>query len=95
MAASGSESSQKLEMSSFVIVSPPQGNISLVEKERPVYLNPQPHNEFYAFTRGIVDISKFQEFLRNMPASNWDDETQDGNVRLTRPSHDAWGIKKV
>jgi hypothetical protein len=25
----------------------------------------------------------------------WDDDSQDGNVKLMRPAHDRWGIKKI
>ncbi len=73
---------------------PPNGIVPLSEKltaicERDKF---DPH---YVYTRGIVDVSGLKNKLASLPADVWDDQNQEGNVRLTRPAHDAWGIKKI
>ena len=77
------------------VVIPPVGIVSLEDKQIPVCERSPPYDEHYAYTRGIVDVTKFQEKLRSMPPEMWEDENQEGNVRMTRPAHDAWGIKKI
>jgi len=75
---------------------PPVGEVSLLEKKQiPVCEQPEPFDEHYAFTRGTLDIGPFKEKLLSLPAEMWEDENQMGNVRITRPAHDAWGIKKI
>lgn len=47
-------------------------------------------------TLGHSDVSGFKAFLRALPPEAWEDETaQEENVKLVRPAHDAWGIKKI
>lgn len=62
-------------------------------------------------TRGFVDVSKIQDMVREgfdqdyrkldklpeqSPTNFWDPRNAaKGNVTLTRPSHDAWGIGKI
>lgn len=82
-------------MSGFDIVTPPTGVVSLNDKKCPVFESSTVFHDHYAYTRGFVDVSAFKAKLRSMPAEIWDDENQEGNVRITRASHDAWGIKKI
>jgi hypothetical protein len=77
---------------SFVI--PPVGIVKLSDKQTPV-CERETFDEHYAFTRGIVDVTAFKNKLANLPPGVWEDENQEGNVKLTRPAHDAWGIKKI
>lgn len=77
------------------IVCPPEGFVPLSEKQQPVCTKTPPFDEFHAFTRGVVDIREFQEHLRSQTDAVWNDETQEGNVKLIRPAHDAWGVKKI
>jgi hypothetical protein len=76
-------------------VDPPVGTLSLADKQQPVCTKPLPFDEYHAFTRAVVDIKEFQEFLRALSPEDWEDETQEGNVKLVRPAHDAWGVKKI
>ncbi|KAJ1416801.1 hypothetical protein B484DRAFT_334437 [Ochromonadaceae sp. CCMP2298] len=69
--------------------------VRLEDKAHPVCEGQPPFAPHYAYTRSIVDVSKLKEKLLTMPQELWDDERQDGNVRMMRPSHDAWGIKKI
>ena len=47
-------------------------------------------------TRAQIDVTAFKEHLLNLPAQMWDDASQEeGNVKLMRPAHDKWGIKKI
>jgi hypothetical protein len=77
-------------------VYPPSGALPLRDKQQPVCTKEQPFDPYHAFTRAVVDIKPFQDFLRHeVTADVWDDETQEGNVKLIRPAHDAWGVKKI
>jgi hypothetical protein len=90
------ESAHSVEMSSFEeVVVPPQGIVSLKDKQVPVCERPAPYDESYAYTRGVIDISAWKAKLKSLPAEMWEDENQEGNVKMTRPAHDAWGIKKI
>ena len=85
-------------MADFVeeVFIPPVGEVNLLkDKQIPVCERELPYDEHYAFTRGTLDITPFKEKLLSLPAEMWEDENQEGNVRITRPSHDAWGIKKI
>ena len=79
------------------VVIPPEGQVSLAaDKKVPVCERPAgERGEFHAFTRGRVDVSAFKAKLRSLPPEAWEDEHQEGNVKLKRPAHDAWGIKKI
>lgn len=77
------------------MIVPPIGEVHLSEKLTPICDRCELHNEFYAFTRATVDISKFKEKLQTLPPKIWTDENQTGNVQLIRPAHDKWGIKKI
>lgn len=54
-----------------------------------------PLHADFAFTRGMIDVSGWKSTLSSLPSNVWEDEEQEGNVKLTRPAHDAWGIKKI
>ena len=76
---------------------PPFGVISLTNKQLPVCERDWPGIEFepLAVTRAHIDISQFKSKLLSLPAEIWEDDKQEGNVKLIRPAHDAWGIKKI
>jgi hypothetical protein len=77
----------------MVKVIPPAGKVELADKLQPSCTK-QPE-EFYAFTRATIDIKPWKDKLASLPESFWNDEHQDGNVKLVRPAHDAWGIQKI
>jgi hypothetical protein len=78
-----------------VIVVPPDGLVTLNDKSGPVCERIDCKEKYFAFTRAIVDISAFKAKLQSMQPEQWDDDNQVGNVKLCRPSHDGWGIKKI
>ena len=53
-------------------------------------------NEALALTLAQVDVSAFKKKLLDGGSGIWDDDYHEReNIRLTRPAHDAWGIKKI
>jgi Aspartyl/Asparaginyl beta-hydroxylase len=74
---------------------PPHGIVSLADKQMPACETQLPYKDDYAFTRAELDVSEFKKYLQNLPSEMWEDEKQQGNVKLHRPAHDAWGIKKI
>jgi hypothetical protein len=84
-------------MSEFASRVPPDGIVDLSQdKQIPICERSTPFHSDYAFTRATVDISEFKKKLINLSPDIWEDEKQnEGNVKLTRPAHDAWGIKKI
>ena len=81
-----------------VLVPPPGPPISLGEcKLIPVCeQDEEQQGKLHAVTLGELDVSAFKEFLQSLPSSHWEDEhASTENVKLTRPAHDAWGIKKI
>ena len=72
-------------------VIPPPGIVLLNDKQTPIcerhnvkdLINNHGDSEFMAYTRGVVDVSEFKLYLRSLPPSIWDDEHQDGNVKVT------------
>lgn len=51
---------------------------------------------FHASLRAKVDVSGIKRKLELGGDRIWgDDEARTSNVAITRPSHDAWGIRKV
>jgi hypothetical protein len=77
-------------------VIPPAGVIPLSQKLKPVCeVSPRAETEEYVVTRGIVDINPWKEQFSQLTEEFWEDENQVGNVKITRPAHDAWGIKKI
>ena len=77
---------------------PSKGEVYLNQKELPIcerQTSDDSKNTEYIFTRAVVNISPFKQYLLSLPNEIWDSEKQDGNVKLIRPAHDAWGIKKI
>jgi hypothetical protein len=75
---------------------PPIGMVKLSEKQRPTCERTDLEDSaMFAFTRAELDVSDFRDKIRSLPATIWEDENQNGNVKLHRPAHDAWGIKKI
>jgi hypothetical protein len=74
---------------------PPHGTIALTEKTVPISSldDIPPYN--LIVTREVIDVSLFKAKLLSLPAELWEDEYQHGNVKLHRPAHDKWGIKKI
>ena len=52
-------------------VVPPYGSVKLQYKLTPICERNEPFDDFYAFTRAVVDISKFKEKLRSLPKEIW------------------------
>ena len=80
------------------VLVPPPGRSSLErDKLRPVCEQGAEQQALpHAYTLAQVDVSAFKSFLLNLPESHWEDEhAGEENVKLTRPAHDAWGIKKI
>lgn len=70
--------------------------MSLKDKQHPVCEMPTAQQkEDYAFTRATIDMTNWKAKMSSLDPSIWEDENQEGNVKLTRPAHDAWGIKKI
>ena len=67
----------------------------MADKQTPVCSRLPPYDEHYAFLRARIDITPFQKKVSSLPAEMWEDDFQEGNVKLTRPAHDKWGIKKI
>lgn len=74
-------------------VIPPFGKVELADKVEPTYLKDPA--EVYAFTRAKIDIKPWKDKLATLSEAFWSGEEQEGNVKLVRPAHDAWGIQKV
>jgi hypothetical protein len=83
----------------WVVVDPPEGILDLADKACPVCDTADPITSGIAdrlvYTRARIDISAFKNKVVNLPAEIWEDENQEGNVHLVRPSHDMWGVKKI
>lgn len=77
-------------------VIPPPGRVPLTDKQVPLYTRELKENEALAYTVAQLDVSAFKAFLLAAPKEVWDDDYADkANIKLTRPAHDAWGIKKI
>ena len=78
-------------------VIPPNGiGVPLSDKRIPVCERGQREGEPLAITLAELDVSAFKEKLLKSGNKIWDDTYHaKENVKLTRPAHDAWGIKKV
>ena len=87
---------------------PPYGTINLSDKQVPIchlfpasnQSKPLPHSSTPSLpplcvTRAQLDVSAFKQHLLDLPEDTWNDDCQDGNVKLMRPAHDKWGIKKI
>ena len=92
-------------------VVPPMGIISLEDKQVPLcHIFPAKSQDMtpvscrytsveefppLCVTRAQVDVTSFKEYIMNLPEEMWNDDTQEGNVKLVRPAHDRWGINKI
>ena len=78
-------------------VIPPSGPIvPLSYKRVPVCERALNEGEALALTLAQVDVSAFKEKLIAGGSRIWDDDYHaKENIKLTRPAHDAWGIKKI
>jgi hypothetical protein len=78
-------------------VVPPLGEVLVSEKLTPVCERSAEEQAAspWCFTRAQVDVSAFKMRLRQMPPDTWEDYSLKENVRIRRPAHDAWGIKKL
>lgn len=77
---------------------PPHGEVLLAHKHGPVHEMPEalwPQIPLCR-TRARVPVAGLKRKLEQGGPALWaDEEAARSNVALTRPSHDAWGIKKV
>lgn len=78
-----------------LLADPPLGCISLNDKVIPVCERELESTEPLCVLRAHIDVKPFKDKLLALPAEMWDDDKQEGNVKLVRPAHDAWGIKKI
>ena len=78
-------------------VDPPLGAILLHNKKEPVCERETPWDpsEPLVVLRACLDVAPLQAKLHSLAPEMWEDEHQKGNVKLVRPAHDAWGIKKI
>jgi len=78
-------------------VVPPLGEVLVSDKLMPVCERSVDEQAArpWCFTRAQVDVSAFKMHLRQMPPDTWEDYSLKENVRIRRPAHDAWGIKKL
>lgn len=79
---------------------PIKGKISLLNKLEPTCTRNNDNNnikEELVVILNTCDISQLKLKLNSLEMSYWSDETQvsEGNVKLVRPAHDNWGIKKI
>ena len=78
------------------VITPPLGRVDLKEKDMPLYQRDLRDQEALAYTYKQLDISAFKNFLLDLPSEIWEDDYHAiHNVKMTRPAHDAWGIKKI
>lgn len=84
------------------VVIPPLGHVNLTRKTVPLCERDLFEDEAMAYTLGQVDVSAFKAHLlshdEHIGTANdiWSDEYHDvHNVKLMRPAHDRWGIKKI
>ena len=82
-------------MTTFCVI-PPSGMCPLEDKLVPLCERSLKEGEAMAYTRAEVDVSAFKNFLLDSNPEIWEDAYHaKENVALTRPAHDAWGIKKI
>ena len=79
-----------------VLIPPVGKGVPLSDKQVPVCQRELRNGEPLAITLAEVNVSGFKEKLLSSGSVIWDDAYHaKENVKLTRPAHDAWGIKKV
>ena len=77
---------------------PVQGQVNLIHKNSPICELPdtdKSEDNSLIVTRAVINITPFKKHLLSLPNEMWESENQVGNTKLVRPSHDAWGIKKI
>ena len=84
---------------------PPSGQVRYVDKSAPIFERcaegKMSSDEVaiatpYIFTRGCVDVSQMATYLESEGDELWSEEkAREQNVHIARPSHDAWGIRKL
>jgi hypothetical protein len=77
---------------------PPEGQVLLAHKHSPVHELPETlwGQIPLCRSRGRVPVAGLKRKLEAGGSALWaEEEAARSNVALTRPSHDAWGIKKV
>lgn len=95
------------EFNKTTVITPQMGTILLSNKliptaERTEVLaaratDSEPQHEPLCVIRGYVDITAFKNKLLSLSNDMWEDDVQhsEGNVKIVRPAHDAWGVKKI
>ncbi|KAH8067826.1 N-acetylgalactosamine 4-sulfate 6-O-sulfotransferase [Aureococcus anophagefferens] len=78
---------------------PPPGEVLFADKTAPVDQRPLRElsggAEPFCFSRGTVDVSGLRDLLDGDENVWGDAYAAAENVRLDRPSHDSWGIRKL
>lgn len=78
---------------------PPPGEVLFADKTAPVDQRPLRElsggAEPFCFSRGKVDVSGLRDLLDGDDGVWGDAYAAAENVRLDRPSHDSWGIRKL
>ena len=75
---------------------PGKREVPLAAKAVPVCERALNDCEALALTLAQVDVSAFKKKLLESGTGIWDDDYHNReNIKLTRPAHDAWGIKKI
>lgn len=80
---------------------PPPGSVSLADKALPVFEQAlrgtlRSAAAPYVFTRGTAGAGPFKALLAQLGETVWDEQAHEReNVRITRPAHDAWGVRKA
>jgi hypothetical protein len=78
------------------VVLPPLGRVPLSDKLIPLCQRELREDEALAYTYKQLDTSEFKKYLLSCPPDVWEDDYHAvHNVKMTRPAHDAWGIKKI
>lgn len=74
---------------------PPEGKVDATDKAVPVEEADNPRGEPYIFRRGQCDVSELAAKILH-DDSIWSSSfARARNVEIVRPSHDAWGIRKL
>jgi hypothetical protein len=63
---------------------PVTGSVQLSDKLTPVCSREEPFDESYAYLRATFDHSLFKRKIVDLPPQLWDDEHQEGNVKVSR-----------
>lgn len=74
---------------------PPYGKVDLLDKVSPVCERGDNIAPVWAYIRAEIDIKALKHKLHNYSDDVWESDSQSSNVKIVRPSHDQWGIKKI